>query len=212
MYVRCVQLIFFSSGGWESWHVQWRPIIPDGMPVLVDDDLAFEDASGRRPATAVNRWLRELPSSGCPAPSSWESYARVLRSWMEFIVDYDVDLFDARRPLKDTLSAYAVHRACGPAEVRFEVTTWDRHVNVLSSFYRWAVAEGHAEAEPFTYAQARTLYGDQLRDRQINLAIRRRPKAHVTIKYLERDFEALFLKALAGVDAGRRGGHRLPRP
>ncbi len=81
MYVRGVELIFFSSGGWESWDVQRRLVIPDGMPVLVDDDLAFEDASGPRPATVVNRWLRELPSSGCPAPSSWDSYARVRRSW-----------------------------------------------------------------------------------------------------------------------------------
>jgi hypothetical protein len=210
MYVRDMELIFFSSGGWESWDVQRRPIIPDGMPRLVDDDLAFEDASGPRSVTVVNRWLRELPSSGCPAPSSWESYARVLRSWMEFIVDFGVTLFDERRPLKDALSAYAVHRACGPLEARFEVSTWDRHLSVLSSFYRWAVAQGHAQAEPFTYAQARTLYGDQLRNRQINLAVRR-PKAHVTIRYLEQDFEALFLKALAGLmpdgaeDTGYRG-------
>lgn len=122
-----------------------------------------------------------------------------------------MNLFDERRPLKDALSAYAVHRACGPVQARFEVTTWDRHVSVLSSFYRWAVAEGHAQAEPFTYAQARTIYGDQLRDRQVNLAVRRRPKAHVTIKYLEQDFAALFLKALAGLtpdgeeDTGYRG-------
>jgi len=206
-----MELIFFSSSGWESWDVQRRPVIPDGMPVLVDDDLAFEDASGPRPATMVNRWLRELPSSGCPAPSSWESYARVLRSWMEFIAQFGVSVFDEQRPLKDALSAYAVHRACGPIEARFEVNTWDRHVSVLSSFYRWAVAEGHAQAEPFTYAQARTIYGDQVRDHQINLAVRRRPKAHVTIKYLERDFESLFLKALAGLtpdgaeDTGYRG-------
>ncbi|GAA3837568.1 hypothetical protein GCM10022243_00080 [Saccharothrix violaceirubra] len=130
---------------------------------------------------------------------------------MEFIVPFGVSLFDERRPLKDAPGAYAVHRACGPVEARFEVTTWDRHVSVLSSFYRWVVAEGYAAAEPFTYAQAKTLYGDQFRDRRINLAIRRRPKAHVTIKYLEEDFEALFLKALAGLtpegeeDTGYRG-------
>jgi len=42
------------------------------MPVLVDDDLRFEDDDGVRPSVAVNRWLRELPSSGCPAPRSAE--------------------------------------------------------------------------------------------------------------------------------------------
>jgi hypothetical protein len=41
------------------------------MPVLIDDDLLFEDGpAAPRPATAVNRWLRELPSSGAPAASS----------------------------------------------------------------------------------------------------------------------------------------------
>lgn len=39
LYVQHVQLIF-SSAGWESWDVRTRPVIPDGMPVLVDDDLA----------------------------------------------------------------------------------------------------------------------------------------------------------------------------
>jgi integrase len=181
------------------------------MPVLVDDGLVFEDAAGPRQATVVNQWLRELPSSGCPAPASWESYARVLRSWMEFIAPFGVQLFGGRRSLKDALSAYAVHRACGPVDARFEVTTWDRHVSVLAVFYRWAVGEGHAEAQPLTYIQARTIYGDQVREQHINLAMRRRPKPHVTIKYLERDFADLFLNALAGLtpdgeeDTGYRG-------
>jgi integrase len=211
MYVRHVKMILFSSDGWESWDVERRPVIPDGMPVLVDDDLAFEDAAGSRPAVVVNRWLRELPSSGCPAPASWESYARVLRSWMEFISRFEVGLFDQRRQLKDALSAYAVHRACGPVEARFEVATWDRHVSVLASFYKWAVAEGYAEAEPFTYKQARAVYGEQVQDRRVNLAMRRRPKPHVGIKYLEADFAEVFLKALAGLapdgeeDTGYRG-------
>jgi hypothetical protein len=114
------------------------------MPVLIDDDLVSEDAGGLRPAVVVNRWLRGLPSSGCPAPASWVSYARVLRSWMEFLAGFDIGLFDGRRELKDALGGYAVHRACGPVEGRFEVSTWDRHVSVLSSFYRWAVAEAPA--------------------------------------------------------------------
>ena len=63
-------LSFFSSRGWESWDVERRPLFPERMPVLVDDDLLFEDGPGAvRPTTVVNRWLRELPSSGCPASS-----------------------------------------------------------------------------------------------------------------------------------------------
>jgi hypothetical protein len=70
-------LSFFSSQGWESWALERRPLIPERMPVLVDEDLLLEDGpSAPRPATVVNGWLRELPASGCPAPSSWESYAR----------------------------------------------------------------------------------------------------------------------------------------
>ena len=34
-------------------------------------------------------------------------------------------------------------------------STWNQHVSVLSSFYQWAVAEGHASAVPFSYGQAR---------------------------------------------------------
>src|SRR5262249_40265435 len=71
-------LSFFSSRGLESWDAEHRPLIPEGMPVLVDDDLRFDDGpAAPRPAAVVNRWLRELPASGAPAPSSWENYARV---------------------------------------------------------------------------------------------------------------------------------------
>lgn len=65
-----VILSFFSSRGWESWDVEHRPLIPDGMPVLVDDDLRFEDGPVvPRPTAVVNRWLSELPASGAPAPT-----------------------------------------------------------------------------------------------------------------------------------------------
>jgi hypothetical protein len=71
---------FFSSQGWESWDVAHRPLIPERMPVLVDTDLRFEGGPGApRPTTVVNRWLRELPASGAPAPNSWETYARTVK-------------------------------------------------------------------------------------------------------------------------------------
>lgn len=64
-------LNFFSSRGWESWDIERRPLMPEGMPVLIDDDLCFEGGPAEpRPAAVVNRWLRELPASGAPAPSS----------------------------------------------------------------------------------------------------------------------------------------------
>ena len=57
----------------------------------------------------------------------------------------------SRERLKAGLSRYAEHRAAGPAGARFAATTWGRHMSILSSFYRWAIAEGHAAAEPFTH-------------------------------------------------------------
>jgi integrase len=206
-----MELGFFSSVGWESWGVEARPAIPEGMPVLVDDDLRFDGDGGPRASVAVNRWLRELPFSGAPSPGTWAVYARVLRDWMTFCAEYGTNVFAGREDLKAVLGAYAVHRAEGPEPARFAATTWNRHVSVLSCFYQWAVAEGYAGGVPFSYAQAQVRYGDVRRDAQVNLARRRVPKRHVTIRYLEPDFADLFIGALGGLgpdgmpDSGYRG-------
>jgi len=198
--LRFVILSFFSSRGWESWDIASRPLIPERMPVLVDDDLLFEDGpAAPRPTTAVNQWLRELPASGCPAPGSWESYARVLKEWAGFLAVHGVGLFDSRERLKLALGKYAEYRAAGPAERRFAATTWGRHMSVLSLFYRWALDEGHAQAEPFTYRTARALFAGTGREVKVNLAVRRTPKPHVTVRYLEPDFTRLFLDGLRGL-------------
>jgi len=170
------------------------------MPVLIDDDLMFEDGPGApRSTTVVNGWLRDLPVSGAPAPSSWANYARVLRAWMEFLTDHGVELFDSRERLKHVLGRYAEHRASGPVDRRFAASTWGQHMSVLSVFYRWALAEGHATAEPFTYKTARAAFDGSGREVRVNLALRRAPKAHVTIRYLEADFAKLFLLGLRGL-------------
>jgi len=206
-----MQLIFFSRTGWQGWDVAAEPAFPDRMPVLADDDLLFEDAGVPRPSVAVNRWLRELPISGSPSPGTWAVYARAMRSWLMFLACLGVAVFDTRHEVKRALGAYAANRASGPVQFRFAASTWNQHISVLSSFYQWAVAEGHASAVPFSYAQALSRYGDQVRLARANLARRRAPKPHVTIKYLEADFAAMFLSALAGLapdgtaDAGYRG-------
>ena len=197
---RFMILSFFSSRGWESWDIANRPLIPERMPVLVDDDLLFEDGlASPRPVAVVNRWLRELPASGCPAPGSWESYARVLKEWAEFLAGHGVGLFGSRDRLKLALGKYAEYRAAGPADRRFAATTWGRHMSVLSLFYRWAMEEGHAQAEPFTYRTARALFAGTGREVRVNLAVRRTPKPYVTVKYLEPDFTKLFLDGLRGL-------------
>ena len=204
-----VILIFFSSRGWQSWDLEYRPLIPEGMPVLVDDDLRLEDGpAAPRPAVMVNRWLRELPASGAPAPSSWGNYARAVKEWAEFLAGHGVGLFDSRERLKSGLSRYAEHRAAGPVTARFAATTWGQHMSILSLFYRWAIAEGYAAAEPFTYRSARALFAGTGRGIRVNLAVRRTPKPHVTIKYLEPDFTELFRKGLRGLapDGSRDSG------
>ena len=193
---RFVILSFFSSRGCDSWDLEHRPLIPEGMPVLVDDDLLFEDGPGApRPSVAVNRWLRELPASGCPAPSSWESYARVVKAWAEFLGEHGVGLFDSRERLKLALGRYAEYRAAGPAERRFAATAWGRHMSVLSLLYGWALSEGYAQAEPFTYRMARALFAGTARTARVNLAVRRTPKPHVTIRYLERACQILCVSS-----------------
>jgi integrase len=193
-------LSFFSSRGWESWDTEHRPLIPEGMPVLIDDDLRFEAGPATpRPTAVVNRWLRELPASGAPAPSSWEKYARAVKEWMEFLAEHGVGLFDSRVRLKAGLSRYAEHRAAGPLKARFAGTTWGQHMSILSLFYRWAMHEEYATAEPFTYRAARAPFAGTGREVKVNLAVRRTPKPHVTIKYLEPDFTELFRKGLGGL-------------
>lgn len=205
-------LTFFSSTDWQSWDLAAAPAIPERMPVLVDDDLRFDDDGGVvRPAAVVNRWLRELPTSGASASATWAAYARVLRDWLEFLAGLGVGPFDGRETLKQALGAYAAHRADGPVTARFAATTWNRHVSVLSCFYQWAVAEGYAQAVPFSYAQGRAGFAGPAGPVRVNLARRRTPKAHVTIKYLEADFAEMFVRALAGLrpdgvaDEGYRG-------
>ena len=149
-----MQMTFFRSTGWAGWDVTAEPAIADRMPVLVDDDLLFEDAGVARPSVAANRWLRELPVSGAPSPATWATYARVLRDWMSFLPGIGVEVFDTRERLKDALSAYAAHHATGPVEARFAASTWNQHVSVLSGFYQWAASEGEANPRATAFAGA----------------------------------------------------------
>lgn len=96
---------------------------------------------------------------------------------MEFLAGHGVGLFDSRERLKAGLSRYAEYRAAGPATARFAATTWGQQMSILSLFYRWAMAEGYAAAEPFTYRAARALFAGTGREVRVNLAVRRTPEA-----------------------------------
>jgi hypothetical protein len=57
LWLRIVILSFFSSRGWESWDIANRPLVPERMPVLVDDDLLFEDGPGALWVRVSGGWL-----------------------------------------------------------------------------------------------------------------------------------------------------------
>ncbi|MCL7429164.1 site-specific integrase [Streptomyces sp. YS415] len=189
----------YSSAGWESWGLAFRPAIPEGMPLLFDDDLLFQDGNGVRPTTVINSWACELPANGCPSPNSWPYYVRTVREWLGFLSGHGVALFDTRRRLKAALGAYSVYRARGPIKHRFEASTWNQNMGILAGFYKWAKDEEYADSEPFTYRQAVWAFKGQVRRGRVNQSRRRQAKPHVTIKYLDDDFTDMFLKGLAGL-------------
>jgi integrase len=196
-----VILHYFDRAGWEKWGLRERPLIRQQMPVLFDDDLRFEDAAGPRPTAVMNRWLRELPVSGASAPKTWRTYAQVLKGWAEFVEQRRIAVFADRATLRRALSAYAEHRLSGPLEARWSASSWNLAVNTLSSFYRWAQAEGHVAAVPFSYARQSITRPDGARvDVTRNLATVRSGKAHAARRYLERAYVDLLMRALAGND------------
>ncbi|MEV6123781.1 site-specific integrase [Streptomyces sp. NPDC052077] len=202
--------MIYSSSGWETWGLEHKPVIPEGMSLIFDEDLLFEDDRGLRPAAVVNRWACELPTSKVPADNSWPSYVRAVREWMEFGAEHGMGLFEGRDRLKALLSAYSVHRARGPLKARFRASTWNQHMAMLGKFYAWAINNGYATAVPFTYDYATGLFESQMSEMKVNQARRRQAKGHVTIKYLEDDFADLFLKGLARLepDGSEEHGYR----
>ena len=109
---------------------------------------------------------------------------------------HGVALFDSRARLKQALGKYAEHRAAGPVAEAVRGDDLGPAHEHLVAVLPVGDGEGHAEAEPFTYRMARALFNGTGREVRVNMAVRRTPKPHVTIKYLEPDFTSLFLNGL----------------
>lgn len=131
-----VLLHYFDPAGCDEWDLRGRPLIRTGMPVLIDEDLRFEDEHAPRPATVINRWLRELPISGAPSPRTWRTYAGVLKAWVEFL--------DARGWL--LMNALAGNGPTGARDVQFCGRETGRNAAVIGL----ALASG-LRAREFTY-------------------------------------------------------------
>lgn len=125
-----MHLISFSSQGWDTWDIEWQPLIRSGTPVLVDDDLRFEDEPGMpRPATVVNQWLRELPLNGATAQRTWRNNAGALRAWLVFLQARGVDPLGDRHEQRAAPSMNAEHRFAGALDDRWDWSTWNLHVS-----------------------------------------------------------------------------------
>jgi site-specific recombinase XerD len=168
------------------------------MPVLIDDDFLFEDEHGPRATWAVNSWLRTLPSSGAPSPNSWRAYTLAARDWLTHLRRHALGVFASRQELVAALGTYADRRLSGPLD-EWLASSWELQVTALSQFYGWAVAEGLAQAVPFTQAVGVRMVDGRLVDKGRNLARLRRVKPHVKVQYLEADFAELFCHGLAGL-------------
>lgn len=167
----------------------------------MDDDLRFEDGPGNpRSAVVVNLWLRELPVNGAPARRTWRVYAEALRAWLEFLSERGVAPFGSRQELRSVLSAYAGYRLSESPQHRWDGATWNLHVVALSRFYVWAQDEGCAGAGPFSYSTGKRITDGAVWTHRRNHAKLRPAKRHSQIKYLEHDFTAVLLNALAGLD------------
>ncbi|MER6692247.1 site-specific integrase [Streptomyces minutiscleroticus] len=190
---------YFSVEGWQSWGLGGQPLIPERMPVLVDDDFLFEDAYGPRATRAVNAWLRTLPSRGAPSPNSWRAYALAARDWLAHLRRHGVAVFGTRQELVAALGTYADRCLSGPVDERLEASSWELQVTALSRFYDWAQEEGLAKAAPFTVAVGKRMMQGRFMETRRNRARTRRPKPHVRLQYLAPDFADLFRHGLAGL-------------
>src|SRR5260370_35566131 len=119
------------------------------MPVLVDGGLRFDDGTAPRATVAVNRWLRELPGSGAPSPSTWAAYARILRDWMVFLAGHGIGVLDTRGRLRAGVRAYAVPRAAGAPAARVPPAPRERPGGALLGVLPVPVARGAADAGTF---------------------------------------------------------------
>ncbi|MDQ1426843.1 MAG: hypothetical protein QOK39_319, partial [Acidimicrobiaceae bacterium] len=171
--------------------------IPNGMPFLLDDAGV---AVG-----VVNRWLRSLPTSGAPAPKTWNAYAGDLAAWTIFLRQRSLEVIDDPSALKEAVAAYHAERRMGPLGRRLADSSWSRAMSSISGFYDWAESEGLIDKVPFTFRmQVRRGSDGANHPVRRNLAIERRAKRHVSLRWLEQDFLALFLDV--GLAGGLPGG------
>jgi len=160
------------------------------MPFVLDDH--------GRPAGELNRWLRSLPTSGVPAPNSWNAYAADLLAWLRFLGQRRIGLIDDVVALRCAVAAYHADRRMGDLDRRLAPSSWNRAVAAIARFYDWAHAENLIDALPFDYRTYLVRTDGSPRVRRRNLAKERDGRPYATIRWLETDYLELFLSAGLG--------------
>jgi len=90
------------------------------MPFLLNGDGV--------PLSTVNRWLRSLPTTGVPAASSWQAYARDLVAWVRFLDRRGLEVVGDPAGLAEAVAAYHGERRAGELERRLSKASWNRAV------------------------------------------------------------------------------------
>ncbi|MGH2688091.1 MAG: tyrosine-type recombinase/integrase [Actinomycetota bacterium] len=161
------------------------------MPFFLEDDGT--------PVRPVNRWLRSLPTTGAPAPTSWAAYAGDLGAWIRFVSDRSLHAIDEPSALAEAVAAYHAHRRMGDRARRLSPASWNRAVTSISRFYEWAETEGLINRVPFSYRLWTTRGGGSgPRTVRRNMAKERQPRSHVSIRWLEQEYLELFLEVGLG--------------
>ena len=162
--------------------------LPHGMPFVLRSDGS--------PDRVANRWLGSLPTHGCRSPSTWRAYALNWAEWARFLDTRGVAPLAATA--EDVAAFYSAQRLDrGGAGVGR--ATWNRKVAALENFYRWAIDRGLRTSSPFVYRDAWARGGDGVvRSVRRNLAKERAGRPHATLRWLEGDRLALFLRVGLG--------------
>jgi site-specific recombinase XerD len=162
--------------------------LPHGMPFVLREDGS--------PDGVANRWLASLPTHGCRSPRTWRAYALNWAEWARFLQGRGAAPLAASG--EEVAAFYAAQRLdrSGASVAR---ATWNRKVAALENFYRWAIDRGLTTSCPFAYREGWARGSDGVvRSVRRNLAKERAGRPHATVRWLESDRLALFLRVGLG--------------
>lgn len=152
-----MKLFQTETSGWE---------LPDGSPVsrqalsgmgLYDGMPFFLNGDGSY-ASALNRWLRDLPVDGATARSTWVNYARDVHVFLRYLEHVRPGAHWTEATTED-LKGYAMARRGDPAsELYVSGASWNRALAALERLFGWAVRTKLVEQSPFTYRFRTTVH------------------------------------------------------